>query len=51
MLLHIFITCQQPINLIHDKKFIPIDYKLSFQLFFVRYLDGPCALDKAYVAA
>ena len=40
MLLHIFITCQ-PVNLIHDKKFIPADYRVSFQLFLVRHLDGP----------
>ena len=40
MLLYIFITCQ-PVNLINDKKFIPIHYRLSFQLFLVRHLDGP----------
>ena len=32
MLLQIFITCQ-PVNLTHDKKCIPIHYRLSFQLF------------------
>ena len=32
MSLQIFIACQ-PVNLIQDKKCIPIHYRLSFQLF------------------